>query len=144
MMSSELAIWANIRNYDSGETQHCPRSSGNTKGSILRSLPVFLAVPPRKSRVFRQKNTVLRGLKKIPVTVGLKRFQHIWAGDFISDRTRGAQTGEFRAVYSTGDGSGPSPSLGPPLWGGGAAILAIGELSTFSCHAVLPVRPNFY
>lgn len=56
-------------NYGSGETDNCSRklSEGNLRGGILRSLPVFFAVPPRKSRVFGEKEKhFLEPLKKIP------------------------------------------------------------------------------
>ena len=59
MMSSELAIWTNSQTttLEKRNTGTAEESSRKTKSNILRSLPVFLTVPPSKSWVFGKKNS---------------------------------------------------------------------------------------
>lgn len=79
-MSSELAVWANIRTTTLDEWKtalECPRK---TNGSILRNVPVFSTVLPSKSRVLggressRQKRQFLAAeklLQKLAVVITL-------------------------------------------------------------------------
>ena len=69
-MSSELAIWTNSQTTTLEKRKTAQESSRKTKGSILKSLPLFLTVPPSKSLVF-DKKAVLRALQKIPIVVRL-------------------------------------------------------------------------
>ena len=71
-MSSELAIWTNSQTTTLEKRKTAQESSRKTKGSILRSLQVFLTVPPSKSRVFDKKKTVLTALNFFPMKGGLR------------------------------------------------------------------------
>ena len=67
MMSSELAIWTNSqtinRTLEKKRNTAPKKTLGKLRGSILRSLPVFLTVPPSISRVLGEKARFLRGLQ---------------------------------------------------------------------------------
>ena len=65
-MCSELATWTNSQTTTLEKRKTTPESPQKTTGSILKSLRVFLTVPPSKTRIFGQKTLFLEPENNFP------------------------------------------------------------------------------